>query len=179
MKANTAATGDRVRVWDLPVRVFHWGLVAVFALAYFTEDDATAVHRWAGYAALALIAFRLLWGMVGSRHARFSDFVPSPAQLADYVRRMIRREEPRYLGHNPAAAVMILFLLAMVGVIGGTGWLMTTDWGWGSDVLEELHETAVNMTVAAIVVHVAAAIYESLRHGENLVRSMINGYKRR
>ncbi len=179
MKANTAATGDRVRVWDLPVRIFHWGLVAVFALAYLTEDDAGTVHQWAGYAALGLVAFRLLWGVVGSRHARFGDFVPRPAQLVDYVRRLIRREEPRYLGHNPAAALMILFLLLMVGVVGGTGWLMTTDWGWGSEMLEEVHEAAVGITLAAIALHVAAAIYESVRHGENLVRSMFNGYKRR
>jgi len=172
-------TADRIRVWDIPVRVFHWGLVAMFATAYLTSDDAEAPHLWAGYAALALVAFRLGWGFVGSRHARFADFVPRLAVLRDYVGRLLRGQEPRHLGHNPAAAVMILFLLAMVGVIGATGWLMTTDWGWGSEVLEELHAGAVNLTLSAVVLHVAAAIFESVRHRENLVRAMVTGYKRR
>ncbi len=179
MDANTVTTGSRVKVWDPAVRLFHWGLVAVFALAYATAEDLETLHQFAGYAALGLVAFRILWGFVGTRHARFADFVPSPARLADYLRRALHFDEPRYRGHNPAAAVMILFLLAMVGVIGASGWLMTTDWGWGSEALEEVHEAAVHLTVAAIAVHIVAAIYESLRHGENLVRAMISGYKRR
>lgn len=172
-------TGDRIRVWDLPVRVFHWGLVTMFAIAYLSSEDAEAPHRWAGYVALALVAFRVLWGFVGSRHARFDDFVPRPTSLSLYVRHLLRGREPRYLGHNPAAAVMILFLMAMVGLIGATGWLMTTDWGWGSELIEDLHEGAVNLTLVAVALHVAAAIFESVRHRENLVRAMITGYKRR
>lgn len=169
---------ERVRVWDLPVRIFHWGLVAAFAIAWMTAEDAETAHHVAGYAALGLVAFRILWGFVGSRHARFVDFVPSRATLAAYLRNALRGREVRYRGHNPAAAVMILFLLAMVILIGGTGWAMTTDWGWGSEWLEGIHESAVNITVAAVAVHVAAAIYESWRHRENLVRSMVDGYKR-
>ncbi|HJV26222.1 MAG TPA: cytochrome b/b6 domain-containing protein [Aromatoleum sp.] len=172
-------TGDRIKVWDLPVRVFHWGLVAMVATAYLTSEDAEAPHRWAGYIVLALLAFRVVWGFVGSAHARFADFVPRPAVLRDYVGCLLRGREPRHLGHNPAAAVMILFLMAMLGLIGATGWLMTTDWGWGSELLEELHEGAVNLTLAAVVLHVAAAVFESVRHRENLVRAMITGYKRR
>lgn len=169
---------QRVQVWDLPVRIFHWGLVAAFLGAWLTSEDAETAHHLAGYTALGLVAFRLLWGFIGGRHARFADFVPRPATLADYVRAALQRREPRYRGHNPAAAVMILFLLAMVALIGTTGWLMTTDWGWGVDWLEETHEAAVNLTAAAVLVHVAAAIYESRRHGENLVRAMVDGYKR-
>lgn len=171
-------SSERIRVWDLPVRVFHWGLVAMFATAWLTSEDAETPHRWAGYVALGLLAFRFVWGFVGSRHARFADFVPRPAVLRDYVGRLLRGREPRHLGHNPAAAVMILFLMAMVALIGTTGWLMTTDWGWGSELLEELHEGAVNATLLAVVVHVAAAVFESLRHRENLVRAMFTGYKR-
>ncbi|NMG31908.1 cytochrome b/b6 domain-containing protein [Aromatoleum evansii] len=170
--------GERIRVWDLPVRVFHWGLVATFAIAWLTSEDAEAPHHWAGYVAFGLLAFRVAWGFVGSRHARFADFVPRPAELRAYVGKLVRGREPRHLGHNPAAAVMILFLMAMVALIGTTGWLMTTDWGWGSEALEELHEGAVNATLLALVVHVAAAVFESLRHRENLVRAMITGYKR-
>lgn len=168
----------RVRVWDLPVRVFHWSLVAAFALAWLSADDAETLHHWAGYAALALVAFRVVWGFVGSRHARFADFVPRPAALRAYVAAMLRGREPRHLGHNPAAAAMIVFLLAMVVLTGTTGWLTTTEWGWGSEWLEELHEGAANLMLAAVGVHVAAAIYESLRHRENLVRAMFTGFKR-
>jgi len=170
---------DSVKVWDLGVRLFHWCLVAAFATAYLTADDAEAAHRWAGYAALALVACRVVWGFVGSRHARFTDFVPSPRAFARYVARLLRGRGPRHRGHNPAAAVMILFLLAAMVAIGATGWLMATDWGWGSDALETLHEGTVELTLVAIAVHVAAAIVESVRHRENLVLSMLTGYKRR
>ena len=166
-----------VKVWDLPVRLFHWSLVACFAGAWLSSDDAEALHQWLGYGALGLIAFRLVWGFVGSHHARFANFVPRPGTLAAYVLLMLRRREPRYLGHNPAAAVMILFLIAMVAVIGTTGWLMTTDWGWGSDPLETIHEGAAELALAAVGVHICAAIYESLRHRENLVVARITGIK--
>ncbi|ANQ83356.1 cytochrome b561 family protein [Azoarcus olearius] len=169
---------ERVKVWDLPVRLFHWSLVAAFLTAWLSADDAETLHQGAGYCALGLVAFRVLWGFVGCRHARFVDFVPSPQGLFGYLRAALRGQEPRYRGHNPAAAVMILFLLAMVGVIGATGWAMTTDWGWGADWLEEIHEAAAHLTLAAVAVHVAAAIYESWRHRENLVRAMVDGYKR-
>lgn len=170
---------QRVRVWDGGVRAFHWSLVGSFALAWLTSEDAEGPHRWAGYAALALVAFRVLWGFAGGQHARFSDFVPSVPKLLDYLGALARGRAPRHLGHNPAAAMMILFLLGMIGMIGGTGWMMTTDWGWGSEVLEGLHAGAVNLTLVAVAVHVSAAVIESLRHRENLVLAMITGYKRR
>jgi len=179
LKVNTVTRDDRVKVWDPAVRVFHWSLVAAFAVAYFIVDGNRDIHEWAGYVALGLLAFRLVWGVIGSRHARFSDFVPRPAELSGYVRQMIRGREPRYMGHNPAAAIMILFLLLAVGVIGFSGWLLTTDWGWGSEVLEEMHEMSVNVTLVAIALHVAGAIYESIHHQENLIRAMFTGYKRR
>ena len=172
-------TAGKVKVWDFPVRIFHWSLVTMFATAYFTSDDAEAPHQWAGYVALALVAFRVVWGFIGGRYARFADFVPRPATLANYLGLLARGREPRHLGHNPAAAVMIVFLLAMVALIGSTGWLMTTDWGWGNETVETLHAGAVTLTLAAIALHVAAAVFESMRHRENLVLSMLTGYKRR
>lgn len=167
-----------VKVWDLPQRLFHWSLVACFAGAWLSSEDAGALHRWLGYGALALVGFRVVWGFTGSPHARFANFVPRVSTLLAYLRAVLKRCEPRYLGHNPAASVMILFLLSMVGLIGATGWLMGTDWGWGSDVLERLHAGAAELTLAAVAVHVAAAVYESLRHRENLILSMLTGVKR-
>ena len=122
----------RIRVWDCPLRTFHWGLVASFTAAYLTSEDAESSHQWAGYIALALVAFRVVRGFVGSPHARFADFAPRPATLIDYVGQLARGREPRHLGHDPAAAAMIVFLMMMVATIGSTGWLMTTDWGWGN-----------------------------------------------
>ncbi len=168
----------RVKVWDLPQRLFHWSLVGCFAAAWLSADDAGQLHQWAGYGTVALVAFRLLWGFVGSRHARFADFVPSPGVLWDYLKRLVRRKEPRYLGHNPAAAVMILFLLAIVALIGGTGWWLTTDAGWGSALGEASHASLAELALAAVAVHVAAAIYESAHLKDNLVRAMIDGTKR-
>ncbi|PWV60555.1 cytochrome b/b6 domain-containing protein [Plasticicumulans acidivorans] len=168
----------RVRVWDRFVRVFHWGLVAAFATAWASSDDAEALHQWAGYSAAALIVARIVWGFIGSHYARFAQWVPTPRTLRAYLQAMLRGREPYHPGHNPAAAVMILFLMTMVLAIATSGWLMTTDAFWGSELMEEFHEGCVNVTLGAVALHIAAAVYESLRHRENLIRAMFTGYKR-
>lgn len=176
--AQGADSPARVRVWDRFVRVFHWSLVACMAGAYLLEDVPRLVHEILGYTALALVAARIVWGFVGRGHARFASFVPGPRRLAGYVGAMVRGEEPRHLGHNPAAAVMILFLLAMVLAIGVSGFLMTTDAFWGDEFMEDLHTTLVDVVLVAVALHVAAAVYESWKHRENLVASMFSGFKR-
>jgi cytochrome b len=177
--APEKAQEGRVKVWDLGVRLFHWSLVACFTGAYLSSDDAGAVHHWLGYGALGLVCFRVFWGFAGTHYARFSQFVPGVATFLNYVSAVLHRKEARHTGHNPAAGVMILFLLGMVAGISITGWMMTTDYGWGLEWLEELHEGLVNITLAAVAAHVFAALYESVRHGENLIMSMIDGYKRK
>ncbi len=172
------ANKNRVQVWDLFVRLFHWGLVAMFATAYFSTVGEQWAHNASGYAALALVAARVVWGFVGSRHARFADFVRSPRANWQYAKAALRGSEPRYLGHNPAGGLMILFLLGMVGGIGVTGWMLTLDAFWGSETVEGLHILLVNSTLVAIPVHIAAACYESWKHRENLVWSMVVGTKR-
>lgn len=170
---------DRIPVWDRFVRVFHWSLVAAFAIAYFSTVGAPQeVHNWSGYAALALVIARCIWGFVGSKHARFSDFVPNARNLWQYIGALIHRREPRYVGHNPAGAVMILFLLLMVTAIGVTGWMLTLDAFWGSETIEGVHTVLVDITLLALALHICAAIYESWKHRENLVWSMIVGTKR-
>lgn len=178
-RASNDADEPTVKVWDLFVRVFHWSLVASMAGAYLsTEGGPRWLHEWLGYAALALVAARLVWGFAGRGHARFSSFVPGPRALWDYTRALLRGHEPRHLGHNPAAAVMIVFLLGMVAAIGVTGFLMTTDAFWGDEAMEDLHEVLVDVTLVAVALHVTAAVYESLKHGENLVKAMFTGRKR-
>ncbi len=110
-----------VKVWDPFVRIFHWGLVAGFAVAYVTEDDLLTLHVWAGYLVGALIMLRLPWGLIGPRHARFNDFVYRPSKVAAYLGDMLRFRARRCLGHSPAGGGMIIALLVVVGVTVITG----------------------------------------------------------
>lgn len=175
---SVAAPGpETVKVWDPFVRVFHWSLVATFFSAYFTEGGDTS-HQVLGYIALALIAARIAWGFIGTQYARFSQFVPSPHRLFLYVREAIQRREARYLGHNPAGAMMILTLICAVIATSVSGWMLTTDSYWGDELVEGFHEVIANVTVALVGLHVAGAMYESIRHGENLILAMITGRKR-
>lgn len=172
-----AAAESRVKVWDPLMRLFHWSLAACIFGAFLVEEGDSA-HQVLGYVALGLVAFRLAWGLVGPRHARFGDFVRGPRAVRTYLRERIAGTSQRRLGHNPAAAVMILVLLAGVAAVGTTGWMLTLDAFWGSDWLEELHEALAYGLLAFIGVHVLAALVESVHYGENLVASMIHGRKR-
>lgn len=167
-----------VRVWDAAVRVFHWSLAGAFFAAYLLGDDGGAWHQALGYAALGLVAFRLIWGFTGSRYARFANFLTPPARFFGYVRAMLARREPRYLGHNPAGAAMIIALLSGIAVTSITGWMMTTDALWGVAWVQVTHEWAANITLGLVGLHVAGVIYASWRHRENLVRAMFTGRKR-
>lgn len=176
MRAATSP-GETVRVWDRFVRVFHWSLVGLIAAAWLTED-LKAVHQWIGYTVLALVAARLVWGVIGTPHALFSDFVRGPAQVSAYLRDFVRGQERRYLGHNPAGGAMILALLVTILVTCVSGWLMLTDRFWGSSAMENVHEIAATAILVLVALHVGGVIWESRRHGENLVRAMFTGLKR-
>ena len=167
-----------VRVWDAFVRIFHWSLVALFIIAFLTGDEIEGVHIAAGYAIAGLVALRIAWGFVGSRHARFSDFVKSRSETLDYMRKAVRGRAPRFLGHNPAGAVMTLALLGMLIAISGTGFMMTTDAFWGAEWVEDLHKGLVYATLGLIALHVAGVLGSSFAHRENLVKAMITGRKR-
>lgn len=173
-----AGTGKpTVKVWDPMVRLFHWSLAACIFGAFLVEEGDLA-HRLLGYTALGLIALRVLWGLVGSGHARFGDWVCGPRAVATYLRARLAGRSRRRLGHNPAAAVMILLLMAGVAAVGMTGWMQTWDAFWGAEWLEELHEALAYGLLVFIGVHVLAAIIESLHYRENLIAAMIHGRKR-
>lgn len=167
-----------VRVWDRFVRVFHWTLVLCFFGAWWSTESIGWMHKGCGYAALALVAARGVWGFIGSEHARFASFVPTPRALVAYVQALLRRREPHSLGHNPAGAVMILFLLCAVSAIGISGWMLTLDAFWGSEIVEQTHTLLVDATLVAAALHVAANIYESIRQRDNLIGAMVTGRKR-
>ncbi len=186
----TTTGENEVKVWDPLVRIFHWTLVIAFGVAYFTEDDFMTLHSYAGYLVAGLVVFRVIWGFLGSRHARFRDFVHRPRVVIDYMKQASRFQAPRYLGHNPAAGAMIVALLIMLALsaVSGIALYGATEnagpmagmfsAGPTAEVLEEVHELLANLTVFLVVLHVAGVLFSSVEHGENLVRSMINGRKR-
>ncbi len=114
-----------IKVWDIGVRLFHWSLVAFFVIAYLTGDDdeggLATVHAWAGYVIIGLLAFRILWGLFGSRYARFSDFIYSPSTIIAYVRDLLRRRPKRYLGHNPLGGLMVVVMILSLIAVSWTG----------------------------------------------------------
>lgn len=175
-QVDYSASTSRVRVWDLGVRLFHWSLVSMVVLAY-VFDEPRKLHRGLGYVVIGLIAFRLIWGFVGGRHARFADFIPSPMRLFGYLRDMLRGREERYLGHNPAGAAMILLLLCTLSAIGATGYMIGMDAYFGKDWVEHTHKLLVNFLILFVAGHVGGVIFSSWRHRENLVKSMVTGQK--
>jgi cytochrome b len=164
-------------IWDPLVRLFHWSLVAGFTANALILDDESKAHEVVGYVVVGLVLFRILWGLVGTRHARFADFPPSPAAAVGQVKDIATGRETAHAGHSPLGALMIYNLLAVMLAIGATGYMMTTTAYWGVEWVEEAHETLVVWAEISVVLHIAAVIWESRRTGVNLARSMITGKK--
>ena len=167
-----------VKVWDPLVRLFHWSLVISFFAAYVSAEESDRWHELFGYAVIVLISVRFIWGWVGSYHARFVNFVDSPKATLAYLRDLLQMREKSYLGHNPAGAMMIIALLLMLAGTTATGWLMISGSFADKDMLEEVHEFCANTTLGLVALHVAGVIWASLRHKENLIKSMLTGKKR-
>lgn len=179
---------DQVYVWDSFVRVFHWSLVIAFTIAYLVEEPLT-VHVWAGYVVGMLVVARVIWGFLGSDHARFSDFAYSPVEAVTYLRDMIASQARRYLGHSPGGAAMVFALLVLLAATVVTGLIVyggehqagplagmfSKDTG---EAVEEMHELFANLTLALVFFHLVGVALASFRHHENLIRAMITGYKR-
>jgi cytochrome b len=167
-----------VMVWDLFVRVFHWTLVGLFVFCFATGDVLEHPHEWAGYAITGLVGSRVVWGLIGPRHARFSDFIFRPAVILGFLFDSLRFRARRYLGHNPAGGAMVLALLLSLAVICATGVMMGLDAFWGEAWVEDLHVAASWGAVALIVLHIGGVLLASIEHRENLVRAMLTGRKR-
>lgn len=168
---------ERTLVWDLPTRIFHWLLAASFVGAYVTGDGERwrDLHAMLGYTAGGLVVFRLLWGLLGTRYARFSAFPLSPRAVIDYLRSLLASSPRHYFGHNPAGSWAILLLLTLVLGAVVTGWSVYVE--RGPEWLEDVHETLSNAALAVVFVHVAGVVVSSFLHRENLVRAMVSGYK--
>lgn len=176
---TASPASDRVRVWDPLVRTFHWTLAGAFAIAFVTEDELLGLHVWVGYLALALIAVRLVWGVIGTRHARFTDFVRGPRQVAAYLKDALAFRAPRHLGHNPAGGAMILALLLSIAATGLTGMALNEAQSYGGEEWEEIHEFFAFLTLGLVLAHLGGVLFSSLSHQENLIGAMITGDKRR
>ncbi|MEC3861801.1 cytochrome b/b6 domain-containing protein [Mesobacterium sp. TK19101] len=205
---SRADANGLVQVWDPLIRIGHWVLVVAFATAYLTEGEPEWLHAYAGYTIAAVVAGRVIWGFVGPRRARFTDFVTGPKRVVDYLRGLATGRSTRHIGHSPAGGAMTVALLIMLALTTLTGMAtLAVDEGRGplagivaehslpagvysddshairgdsdgEDGLKDLHELAANATLALVFLHLAGVIVASLAHRENLVRAMINGRKR-
>jgi cytochrome b len=172
-------TIDARPVWDLFVRLFHWGLVSAVALNYFVLEDSKTLHEWVGYFAVVLVLARIVWGFVGSPHARFADFFPTPSRVWRHVRALAAGQADRHWGHNPLGALMMLALISLVLALGVTGWMQGLDAFWGNERLQDIHEVLANALIAMAGLHALAAIVMGRLDRTRLIRAMFTGVKER
>ncbi|THD42412.1 MAG: cytochrome B [Bradyrhizobium sp.] len=167
-----------IRVWDPLVRVFHWTLVLCFVVAWFSAQAWESLHDWAGYTAGSLVIVRVVWGLVGGRYARFSQFVRSPRVVIAYLKSIASGSEARFIGHNPAGAAMIVALIIAMAAAVLTGWMLTTDALWGVTWAQRLHSVVAHGLLLLVLLHLVGVSVASVRHRENLPRAMFTGDKR-
>src|SRR6056297_4089650 len=200
--ADASDTG-LVRVWDPLIRIGHWVLVAAFATAYLTGGEPQWLHTFAGYAIAVTVAVRILWGFIGPRRARFTDFVTGPGRVVAYLKRLLTGQSERHLGHSPAGGAMTVALLIALAATAFTGMgnlaaeegrgplagivaqaydhgaeLDDHDEDEGAELWEETHEVAANLTLILIFLHLGGVALASYAHRENLARAMVTGRKR-
>lgn len=167
----------KVKVWDPIIRLFHWSVVLTFVANAWAIDDESKLHQQVGWLIVALLGLRVLWGLVGTQHARFSDFPPSIPAAMHQVQDIATGRVHHHIGHSPLGAWMIYALLSGLAGLCATGVMMTTDRFWGIGWVEEIHEALMVVTAVAACVHVGAVVIESRRTGVNLPRAMITGTK--
>ncbi|MGA7749805.1 MAG: cytochrome b/b6 domain-containing protein [Gallionella sp.] len=167
----------RILVWDMPTRAFHWLQVLSFGTAYLTafSERLRNYHVALGYILLGLLVFRLLWGFIGTRYARFSSFLFNPKEIVTYLLTMVKGRPVHYLGHNPAGSVSVWLLFALGLFICVTGVMALQD--DASDLVVDLHGIATDVMLGVILLHLIGVLISSILHRENLVRSMFTGYK--
>jgi cytochrome b len=176
-QAGLAPPVRKVLVWDAPVRVFHWLMALSFAGAYLSADSERwrQLHVTLGYTMVGLIAFRLIWGLVGTRHARFASFVRGPSEALRYLRSLVAGCPEHHAGHNPAGALAIVGLLGLTAIATATGWATLND--LGGEWIKEVHEAVASLMLGLVGVHVAAVLLSSWLHRDNLIGAMVTGRK--
>ena len=165
-------------MWDIAVRTGHWLLVAGVAAAWLTSEGGGKWHEYIGYLVLVVLCLRLCWGFIGSKYARFKQFIYSPGNTLIYTLNLLHGKHRRYIGHNPLGGWMIAALLVTLAMVCFTGWLYTTETFWGVEWVEELHEATAIMLLVLAALHIGGVVFTSVIEKENLVASMFHGRKR-
>lgn len=194
----TSKTQERIKVWDIVVRSFHWCLVIFFGFCYLTGDEFDLLHAYLGYGIVILLGVRVIWGVIGTKYAKFSDFIYGWKRVREYVKGLMIWRPQAYLGHNPVGGWMVVFLLLLILLTCWTGLEAYGVQGHGpfaqkfpgtpdtvesrdndnaNELWSELHEVLADITLFLVFVHIAGVIVSSLLHRENLVRAMWTGYK--
>jgi cytochrome b len=168
---------EKILVWDLPTRIGHWLLVTAFIVSYLSGDSEEwrLVHVTAGYAMAGVLVFRLFWGMAGTRYARFKSFLFSPRQVFVYLGGLLKGKPAHWVGHNPAGSYAIYAMILLGAAVVGSGWAVYAD--VGGEWLAEVHDALSYVMLGVVGVHVVGVVVSSRLHRENLVRSMVTGYK--
>lgn len=171
----------RIIVYDLPTRLFHWMFAGLFLIAFVlakTVDDGSAwfsFHSLVGIMLSFLVLLRLIWGFIGTEHARFSGFALRPMDLVQYFKGILTGKKQRWAGHNPASSWAGLIMIFLAAALGTTGYLMTS--GPNKEIFEDAHELFANAFIAVVAMHVAGIIIHTFRHREMIGMSMIDGKK--
>ena len=173
----TGRVRQAIMVWDMPVRVFHWLLVICFAGAWLSSESErwALIHYAFGYTACLLVLIRLVWGLIGTRYARFSQFLKSPRAVIEHFMAMLRGHLHHDVGHNPAGGLVMFALMLLILLIGFTGYLSVKE--FLGNFVSEAHEIIASLALGLVIVHIIAAIGMSLIEKQNLVRSMVSGKK--
>jgi cytochrome b len=164
-------------VWDIVTRVFHWSLVVAFCTAQLTAEEWDPVHEYAGYVVLSLVAFRVVWGLVGPQNVQFREFIKSAMIIMTHMANIWTGRHTAEAGHNPAGGAMVMVLLAWLALTGLTGWLSVTVSGDFAESLEELHEFFGEFALLLILAHITGVILMSFVERQDLATSMIDGKK--
>jgi cytochrome b len=180
MSDTVGATGklkQAIMVWDMPVRVFHWLLVICFAGAWLTSESERLqmIHYAFGYTACLLVLIRLVWGVIGTRYARFTQFLKGPKAVLGHFMAMLRGHPHHDVGHNPAGGLVMVALMLLILVIGVSGYLSVKE--LLGDFAGEIHESVASLALGVVILHILAAIVMSLMEKQNLVKSMVDGKK--
>lgn len=186
-------TDKKIRVWDVPVRLFHWAIVVLLTVSYFTGQaggEWMKFHFWSGYAILTLLLFRIAWGCVGSTTARFSDFVKGPEAFLAYLRDLLLGRRTYEVGHNPVGGAMVVLLLfAVLAQVAAGLFAADTDMGTVNgplanlipdkwvDRLTHFHAFWVNVLLVLVGLHVLAAVVYLVWKRQNLIGAMFTGRK--
>jgi cytochrome b len=172
-----APASRKVLVWDAPVRVFHWLMVLSFAGAYLSAESERwrLLHVTLGYTMAGLVVFRILWGLAGTRYARFASFVRGPKAVARYLGALLRGQPEHHTGHNPAGALAIVALLALTLGVAASGWASYNE--VGGNWLQDIHEAVANLMLAVVGMHLGGVVLSSWLHRENLALAMLSGRK--